>query len=132
MEQTSRTKACINLSLFIELFLFIGWIPARYIFAVLGSISLAILYGLKVNLSVAIVVMVNHTSQYTDSSNIIHSSCSTNGRDDISNQVRQCALSVGFKWSVALLSYMMLYQNVGLIEEYWLLGCDTMYPCRSC
>ncbi|GJQ72178.1 hypothetical protein Trydic_g3270 [Trypoxylus dichotomus] len=37
-------------------------IPCRYILAVLGSIALAIIYGLKVNLSVAIVGMVNHTA----------------------------------------------------------------------
>ncbi|XP_034257092.1 sialin [Thrips palmi] len=37
-------------------------IPARYVFAVLGSIGFAIIYGLKVNLSVAIVAMVNHTA----------------------------------------------------------------------
>lgn len=36
--------------------------PARYVFAVLGSIGFAIIYGLKVNLSVAIVAMVNHTA----------------------------------------------------------------------
>ena len=33
----------------------------RYIFAVLGAIGMAIIYGLKVNLSVAIVAMLNHT-----------------------------------------------------------------------
>lgn len=36
-------------------------IPARYIFTALVSIGLAIIYGLKVNLSVAIVVMINST-----------------------------------------------------------------------
>ncbi|XP_065574640.1 sialin-like isoform X2 [Artemia franciscana] len=36
-------------------------IPARYIFTFFASAGLAILYGLKVNLSVAIVAMVNHT-----------------------------------------------------------------------
>lgn len=36
-------------------------IPARYVLAVLGSIAMAIVYGLKVNLSVAMVAMVNHT-----------------------------------------------------------------------
>ncbi|EFX81022.1 hypothetical protein DAPPUDRAFT_211483 [Daphnia pulex] len=36
-------------------------IPARYIFTALISIGLAIIYGLKVNLSVAIVVMINST-----------------------------------------------------------------------
>ncbi|KAE8741674.1 hypothetical protein FOCC_FOCC012795 [Frankliniella occidentalis] len=39
-----------------------GMVPARYVFAVLGSIGFAIIYGLKVNLSVAIVAMVNHTA----------------------------------------------------------------------
>ncbi|XP_046405692.1 putative inorganic phosphate cotransporter isoform X2 [Ischnura elegans] len=37
-------------------------IPARYIMAMLSSIGIAIIYGLKVNLSVAIVAMVNHTA----------------------------------------------------------------------
>jgi len=37
-------------------------IPARYVFSVLGSIAMAIIYGLKVNLSVAMVAMVNHTA----------------------------------------------------------------------
>lgn len=36
-------------------------VPARYILAVLGSIAMAIVYGLKVNLSVAMVGMLNHT-----------------------------------------------------------------------
>ena len=34
----------------------------RYLFAVLGSAGMAIIYGLKVNLSVAIVAMVNQTA----------------------------------------------------------------------
>lgn len=36
--------------------------PARYILAILGSVAMAIVYGLKVNLSVAMVAMVNHTA----------------------------------------------------------------------
>ena len=35
---------------------------ARYLFAVFGSAGMAIIYGLKVNLSVAIVAMVNQTA----------------------------------------------------------------------
>lgn len=35
--------------------------PARYILSILGSIGMAIVYGLKVNLSVALVAMLNHT-----------------------------------------------------------------------
>ena len=34
----------------------------RYVFAILGSMGMAIIYGLKVNLSVAMVAMVNHTA----------------------------------------------------------------------
>lgn len=37
-------------------------VPARYVLALLGSIGMAIVYGLKVNLSVAMVAMVNHTA----------------------------------------------------------------------
>ncbi|XP_055294874.1 sialin [Sitodiplosis mosellana] len=37
-------------------------VPARYILAILGSIAMAIVYGLKVNLSVAMVAMLNHTA----------------------------------------------------------------------
>ncbi|KAK2726930.1 hypothetical protein QYM36_007693 [Artemia franciscana] len=37
-------------------------VKARVLFTVLASVGLAILYGLKVNLSVAIVAMVNHTA----------------------------------------------------------------------
>ncbi|CAK1555911.1 unnamed protein product [Leptosia nina] len=37
-------------------------VPARYILAILGSIGMAIVYGLKVNLSVAMVGMLNHTA----------------------------------------------------------------------
>ena len=34
----------------------------RLIFAILGSVGMAIIYGLKVNLSMAIVPMVNQTA----------------------------------------------------------------------
>lgn len=40
----------------------LGLVPARYILAILGSIAMAIIYGLKVNLSVAMVAMLNHTA----------------------------------------------------------------------
>ena len=46
----------------ITFFIFPAFIPARYIVSVLGSIAMAIIYGLKVNLSVAMVAMVNHTA----------------------------------------------------------------------
>ncbi|XP_076626823.1 major facilitator superfamily transporter 3 [Colletes latitarsis] len=36
--------------------------PTRYLMAIMGSIGLAIIYGFKVNVSVAIVAMVNHTA----------------------------------------------------------------------
>ncbi|XP_053973798.1 putative inorganic phosphate cotransporter isoform X2 [Hylaeus volcanicus] len=37
-------------------------LPMRYVMAIMGSIGLAIIYGFKVNVSVAIVAMVNHTA----------------------------------------------------------------------
>lgn len=42
-------------------FSFTALVPARYILSILGSIAMAIVYGLKVNLSVAMVAMLNHT-----------------------------------------------------------------------
>lgn len=41
---------------------FSALIPARYVLSVLSSIGMAIIYGLKVNLSVAMVAMVNQTA----------------------------------------------------------------------
>ncbi|KAJ8680683.1 hypothetical protein QAD02_016470 [Eretmocerus hayati] len=37
-------------------------LPARYLMSIMGSIGLGIIYGFKVNLSIAIVAMVNHTA----------------------------------------------------------------------
>ncbi|CAG0922686.1 unnamed protein product, partial [Notodromas monacha] len=39
-----------------------GVIPMRYVLALLNAMGMAIIYGLKVNLSVAIVAMLNHTA----------------------------------------------------------------------
>lgn len=52
----------------------LGLIPARYILAILGSIAMAIVYGLKVNLSVAMVAMLNHTALKlsSDAHNTVH------------------------------------------------------------
>lgn len=44
------------------LFIFTEFVPTRYILCILGCIGMGIVYGLKVNLSVAIVSMVNHTA----------------------------------------------------------------------
>lgn len=69
-----RLLVCILFSLFFKIqraisernsheFIFqLGFVPARYILAILGSIAMAIVYGLKVNLSVAMVAMLNHTA----------------------------------------------------------------------
>ncbi|KAK0098467.1 hypothetical protein PV326_008065 [Microctonus aethiopoides] len=45
------------------------FIPIRYLMAVMGSIGLAIIYGFKVNISIAIVAMVNHTALKENSEN---------------------------------------------------------------
>lgn len=56
---------------------FTGYVPARYILAVLGSIGMAIVYGLKVNLSVAMVGMLNHTAIKLES----HDNATTNNAE---------------------------------------------------
>lgn len=55
-----------------------GLLPARYILAVLGSIGMAIIYGLKVNLSVAMVAMLNHTALAIAGANVHGHDQSTN------------------------------------------------------
>jgi hypothetical protein len=69
------------------LFLFAGWLTARYILAVLGGISLAIINGLKVNLSVAIVFMVNDTKQDPNITDM-PSSCPRNDQEGTKGKVR--------------------------------------------
>lgn len=53
--------------------------------AVMGSIGLAILYGFKVNASVAIVAMVNHSVRYTSKS--IYANLSTSTDSETNNTV---------------------------------------------
>lgn len=58
--------------------------------AIMGSIGLAILYGFKVNASVAIVAMVNHTavkftSQNLETDNITTTSANVCQFEDVSN-----------------------------------------------
>ncbi|XP_076755249.1 major facilitator superfamily transporter 3 [Xylocopa sonorina] len=47
--------------------------PMRYVMAIMGSIGLAIIYGFKVNVSVAIVAMVNHTAVKLSTLNTLES-----------------------------------------------------------
>ncbi|XP_022917023.2 sialin-like [Onthophagus taurus] len=83
---------------------FFGLIQCRYIVACLGSIGMAIAYGLKVNLSVAIVTMVNHTALELSNSQvqsdrppIQHSMCLFN--DSNHNSIIEDG---PFKWSNTL------------------------------
>lgn len=41
------------------------WIPARYVLAIMGFLGFVNVYALRVNLSMAIVVMVNNTKNAT-------------------------------------------------------------------
>lgn len=59
-----------------------GFVPARYLLAALGSTGLAIVYGLKVNLSVAMVVMLNHTALGHGVNSIHHSDDENTCRPD--------------------------------------------------
>lgn len=56
-------------------------------FAILGFILMAIVYGLKVNLSVAIVGMRNHTAEKSGPINITQSDCPAQVRDNTTTQV---------------------------------------------
>jgi hypothetical protein len=73
------------------LFLFFaGFVKIRYVFAILGFILMAIVYGLKVNLSVAIVGMRNHTAEKSGAVNITHSDCPDHVRDSTAVKVSFC------------------------------------------
>lgn len=63
--------------------------PARYVLAVLGCVAFAIIYGLKVNLSVAIVGMVNHsaTAGSSESSHNSAGQCGTVDNSTSSHEV---------------------------------------------
>uniref|UniRef100_A0A1I8QB07 Major facilitator superfamily (MFS) profile domain-containing protein n=1 Tax=Stomoxys calcitrans TaxID=35570 RepID=A0A1I8QB07_STOCA len=67
-------------------------VPARYVLAVFGSIGMAIVYGLKVNLSVAMVAMLNHTAVGHGS----HGGAShTNGSSNLTNSDVEICLPPG-------------------------------------
>jgi hypothetical protein len=57
------------------------------VFAILGFVLMAIVYGLKVNLSVAIVGMRNHTAEKSGLINITQSDCPAHMRDNTTTQV---------------------------------------------
>lgn len=54
--------------------------------AIMGSIGLAIIYGFKVNVSVAIVAMVNHTAVKLSTLRQLESGNATNVITDIADQ----------------------------------------------
>lgn len=60
--------------------------PIRYVMAIMGSIGLAIIYGFKVNVSVAIVAMVNHTAVKLSTLRQLESGNATNVITDIADQ----------------------------------------------
>ncbi|XP_021922345.1 putative inorganic phosphate cotransporter isoform X1 [Zootermopsis nevadensis] len=62
------------------------YVKIRYVFAVLGFILMAIVYGLKVNLSVAIVGMRNHTAEKSGPINITQSDCPSDVQDDTASK----------------------------------------------
>ena len=59
----------------------------RYVFAILGFVLMAIVYGLKVNLSVAIVGMRNHTAEKSGPVNITESDCPAQMRGNTTTEV---------------------------------------------
>jgi len=63
-----------------------GFVKIRYVFAILGFVLMAIVYGLKVNLSVAIVGMRNHTAEKSGPVNITQSDCPAQMRGNTTTQ----------------------------------------------
>jgi hypothetical protein len=66
---------------------FADFVKIRYVFAILGFILMAIVYGLKVNLSVAIVGMRNHTAEKSGPINITQSDCPGDAHHDTTSKV---------------------------------------------
>lgn len=98
--------------------------PARYILAILGSIAMAIVYGLKVNLSVAMVAMLNHTAIKLSSDvhnqvltkNLTHITLPSNeescGSDDTSGaQTQVCISNYGVFDMISNGTSLMNYEN---------------------
>uniref|UniRef100_A0A6P7GY55 Sialin n=1 Tax=Diabrotica virgifera virgifera TaxID=50390 RepID=A0A6P7GY55_DIAVI len=79
---------------------------ARYVLAILGSVGLGIIYGLKVNLHVAIVSMVKHgPSNSTQNQNVTNNltrPAETCGEEDITNSTTITAEQGPFDWSTSV------------------------------
>ncbi|XP_031618770.1 putative inorganic phosphate cotransporter [Contarinia nasturtii] len=79
------------------------FMPARYILAVLGSIAMAIVYGLKVNLSVAMVAMLNHTAISAAGAHNVTSNIASNLTDECGSDAESGPPEDGpFNWSEPL------------------------------
>jgi hypothetical protein len=81
------TKTICYFCYFLVFNFFAGFVKIRYVFALLGFILMAIVYGLKVNLSVAIVGMRNHTAEKSGPINITQSDCPAQIRGNTTTQV---------------------------------------------
>lgn len=77
-------------------FLIIAGISARYVLAILGSVGMGIIYGLKVNLHVAIVSMVNHTATRGTGDLGHHSGGSACGGEAVESDDMPAEVSIGF------------------------------------
>ncbi|XP_022916611.2 sialin-like [Onthophagus taurus] len=89
---------------------FFGVINCRIILAFLGAVGMAIVYGLKVNLSIAIVAMINHTA-LVNTSGDEHVTADACHFDDSNNE--KSVLADGpFPWSASL-------QGIILSSYFW-------------
>lgn len=91
--------------------------PIRYLMAMMGSIGLAILYGFKVNASVAIVAMVNHTAVKLSTSHNLETDNTTVSEnvcqfDDASNVTTIIGEDGPFVWNE-------LIQGLILSSYFW-------------
>ncbi|XP_022909594.1 sialin-like [Onthophagus taurus] len=79
------------------------YIPTRYIVAILTAVGLAIVYGLRVNINITMVMMVNHTIAHSNDTEGKHSICgpSLNDSDEIEQHNGE------YEWSNELQGYVL-------------------------
>lgn len=92
-------------------------ISIRYTLAVLGSIAMAIVYGLKVNLSVAIVSMVNHTAVESENE---HNNTGTEDGPFVWSNTVQGLLKSAYFWGY-ILAQLPAARIAELVSAKWVM-----------
>lgn len=95
--------------------LFIAKCKARYIFAILASVGMGVIYGLKVGLHVVIVTMVNTTAIHTEHEATAQKPISKCGFDDVKNITFKPAEDGPFEWNSEIQGWLLSSYFFGYI-----------------